>query len=137
MREAEKLCTARGMRLPRIRELALFAISKGAKGLAETDTVRDQDLLDGYRLIDVLGAEGKSEKFYYNGSGFSDPALSRPQGEASTEGTGEHPQYWSSSECVGHADEADPELHSYYVLDRDGRIHDHYRTVRSLVLCVP
>ncbi len=151
MDEAIKACEAHGMRLPTIRELAHLGQARGAKGILEGSEKRDQDEMEGYKLVRALTAEGKTDQFYYNPSGYVDSLRSQigknnlvgmpsADGELNNTYGTEDPLgrliYWSHSETVGHHDEADPELRSFYVLDIYGKIHDHYRSVKGLARCV-
>jgi hypothetical protein len=145
MDDALKACQAQHMRLPTIRELAKLAHAQGAKGIREARDLREQDEAEGYQLVRSLSADGKPDEFLYSPLGYSDPirsdfGLARADDQrAVVHGPNDPPErllYWSSSESLGHHDEADPNLRSFYVLDAHGRIHDHYRSVIGLVRCV-
>ncbi|MGZ3695343.1 MAG: hypothetical protein ACXWQO_14595 [Bdellovibrionota bacterium] len=148
MPEAIAACEERGMKLPTIRELAQLAQTRGAKGILELSEAHG-DVPEGYKSIRVLDG-GSVDEFYYNSAGYQDSTLALA-GKFNLVGmnAGEHeimkvsgkePEgfliYWSSSEAVGHHTESDPDLHSFYVLDVHGKIHDHYRSVKGLVRCI-
>tara|TARA_Y100000590_G_scaffold445177_1_gene576939 strand:- start:1067 stop:1573 length:507 start_codon:yes stop_codon:yes gene_type:complete len=64
--QAIKICSEKGMRLPTVRELALYAESRGAQGISETEKPR-------HYLIKGSDAEGNSDPFYFSYKGYEPP----------------------------------------------------------------
>ena len=77
--DAEKYCKEQGMRLPTIRELALYAQSLEAAGISET---KKEELY----LVKGSDAAGNSDHFYFSHKGYK-----RPKGDL-----GKY-WFWSSS----------------------------------------
>lgn len=61
-------CEEKGAHLPSARELAMYAMSRGAKGIS------NKKLDDSYYLEDTMGADGKPDKFFYSAKGYSPPS---------------------------------------------------------------
>lgn len=64
--EAIEYCLSQGLRLPTIRELALYAQSREAHGVRESAR-------EGYYLIESTNANGKPDSFYYTHRGYLQP----------------------------------------------------------------
>ncbi|MGE3260721.1 MAG: hypothetical protein AB7K68_02970 [Bacteriovoracia bacterium] len=148
--EAIKACAKRGMQLPTIRELALLGQTRGAKGIVEPHELVGRDA-DAYEQVKALVPGGGVDEFYYDSSGYREPlhfqigkfnlvGMHSEESKITVVDSGVDPEgflfYWSSSEAVGHHLEEDPNLHSFYVFDVHGKIHDHYRSVKGLIRCV-
>jgi hypothetical protein len=65
--DAINYCASQGQHLPSARELAQLAQSMGAAGISETAK-------DGYYLVNAVNADGKYDSFYFNYSGYQQPA---------------------------------------------------------------
>jgi hypothetical protein len=85
---AIRYCANQGMHLPSARELAQLSASMGAAGISETAK-------DGYYLVSTHNADGKTDNFYFNSTGYK-----RPAGDL-----GNH-WFWSSSIASGGSDVA-------------------------------
>ncbi len=148
--EAQKACSARGMRLPTIRELARLAVARGAKGIKEASEKPPPDRIveahdvktPGYKLVRTLEADGTADEFYYDRSGYQepDPGLQEQMAWGDSQGgTFNDPsapivmimQFWSSSR-----NQDTKSWRKYYFFGLNGYIFAHDREGVSLVRCV-
>lgn len=112
--EANEYCLNQGLRLPTIRELALYAQSREAHGIRE-------NAQEGYYYIEALDASGKPDTFYFTNRGYL-----RPQGELGMA------WFWSSSLHPRHTG------HAFYMRGYDAALVHEMRTVfgGGAVMCV-
>lgn len=90
--EAEEYCKRLGAHLPTVRELAMYAKSRGAKGIIKKALVKKTCSTEKYsdcEKIEALNMDGSYDRFYYVNSGFRAPV-----GQLTTKGL------WSSSRNV-------------------------------------
>lgn len=88
-RDAVEQCASKDSRLPSARELALFAMRLGAKGISEIVDGRPDS---SYFLIETKETDGTTDSFYFSREGYQDPP-------------GEIASYWSSSVSKYKSDE--------------------------------
>ncbi len=115
MIDAARYCKELGMRLPTVRELALYAQSLGAAGISETRK-------EGFYLIRGENAENKPDFFHFSHNGYK-----QPQGDLGN--------YWIWSSSFNAAD-----LRGVYGLrGSTGEVVDAFRWLKddtSTVRCV-
>jgi hypothetical protein len=120
---AVEYCNSKGSRLPSARELAQIATQMGAKGILEKNVV-DSELKgvapEGYHLVATVNPDGTSDQFYYNFSGYVQPA----------DGSAKLLNWWSSSVQSGVSN------YSYVLLGVTGNLFPSNRFTQNLALCV-
>jgi hypothetical protein len=90
---AIKACADQGMRLPTIRELAKMSQAMGARGILETNEVKEGEVPAGFYLVSAIDPNGQKDTFYFNYFGYV-----RPAGDLGNN------WFWSSSAVSGSSD---------------------------------
>ena len=75
LERAQIACIEHGMHLPSLREWALFAIAKGARGITEeidNAGVEKNSLANNFYYVDAISPEGIRESFFFSPFGYQE-----------------------------------------------------------------
>jgi hypothetical protein len=124
--QAYDLCKAQGKRLPTARELAVEGTKHGAE-ILELNQISEGITRSDFRLVSVVNADGKKDKFYYDGY----ENYARPAGDSAN--------YWIWSSSLHPNIGANIGAYAFRLSEQYGyfaTIERDVRHIKSAVRCV-
>lgn len=122
--EAFNHCASKGSHMPSTRELAQFAVARGASGIKSIAQLRNLKAANdaGYNLIDARNSDGTTDQFYFNNNGYA-PKAKETVGDI----------FWSSSKSL-----SDSNYAFFFMTNNNGLSGHSSRTTQKLsVVCIP